>query len=109
VGEHDFTIENHIQVFNHSCISLLDFLLQIMLLPTALSVNVELGGKNIRLRVLENRVLRKVFRCKREDLTGDERKLHNEELRYYLLLTKYSVYQIRRTRWAGHVARMEDK
>ena len=52
----------------------------------------------------------KVFRCKREELTGDERKLHNEELRDYLLLTKYSVYQIKEDeRLAGHVARVEEK
>jgi hypothetical protein len=35
VAEHDFVIENHIQLFKHSCISLLDFLLKIMLLFSA--------------------------------------------------------------------------
>jgi hypothetical protein len=34
-----------------------------------------------RLRVFENRVLRKIFRLKRDEVTGEWRKLHNEELR----------------------------
>ena len=43
-----------------------------------------------RLRVLENRVLRKIFRPKRNEVTGEWRRLHNEELYdLYLLLTKY--------------------
>jgi hypothetical protein len=33
-----------------------------------------------RLRVFENRVLRRIFRCKRDEVTGGWRKLHNEEL-----------------------------
>jgi hypothetical protein len=35
-----------------------------------------------RLRVFENRVLRRIFKPKRDDVTGDWRKLHNEELQY---------------------------
>jgi hypothetical protein len=46
-----------------------------------------------RLRVSENRMLRRIFGPKRDDVTGDWRKLHNEE-------------KSRRMKWAGHVARM---
>jgi hypothetical protein len=38
------------------------------------------GRRNIRLRGFENRVLRRIFGPKRDDMTGDWRKLHNEEL-----------------------------
>ena len=58
-----------------------------------------------RLSVFENRVLRRVFGPKRDDVTGEWRKLHNEEL-YSLpnivLVVKSTM------RWAGHVARMEE-
>jgi hypothetical protein len=36
--------------------------------------------EELRLRVFENRVLRRIFRPKRDEVTGDRRKLHNEEL-----------------------------
>ena len=59
-----------------------------------------------RLRVFENRVLRRVFGPKR-DVTGEWRKLHNEELSdLYSLLNIVRVVKSRRMRWAGHVARM---
>jgi len=41
------------------------------------------------LRVFENRVLRKIFRPRRDEVTGEWRKLHNEELKRSLLLTQY--------------------
>jgi hypothetical protein len=41
-----------------------------------------------RLRVFENRVLRRIFDPKRDEMTGDWRKLHNEELHNLVLLTK---------------------
>jgi len=64
-----------------------------------------------RLRVFENRVLRKVFGPKRDEVTGEWRKLHNEELNdLYPLPNIVRVVKSRRMRWAGHVARMgEDR
>ena len=60
-----------------------------------------------RLRVLENRVLRRVFGPKRDEVTGEWRKLHNEELSHlYSLPNIVWVVKSRRMRWAGHVARM---
>ena len=60
-----------------------------------------------RLRVFENRVLRRVFGPKRDEVTGEWRKLHNEELSdLYSLPNTVRVVKSRRMRWAGHVARM---
>jgi len=60
-----------------------------------------------RLRMFENRVLRRVFGPKREEVTGEWRKLHNEELNdLYSLPNIMRVVKSRRMRWAGHVARM---
>jgi len=62
-----------------------------------------------RLRVFENRVLRKIFGPKREEVTGEWRKLHKEELNnLYSSLNIVRVIKSRRMRWAGHVARMEE-
>ena len=63
-----------------------------------------------RLRVSENRVLRRVFGPKRDEVTGDRRKLHNEELGdLYSLPNIVRVVKSRRMRWTGHVARMEGR
>jgi hypothetical protein len=63
--------------------------------------------EEIKLRVFENRVLRRVFGPKRDELTGEWRKLRNEELRdLYSLPNIVRVVKSRRMRWAGHVARM---
>jgi len=60
-----------------------------------------------RLRVFENKVLRRVFGPRRDEVTGEWRKLHNEELRYlYSLPIIVRVVKLRRMRWAGHLARM---
>jgi hypothetical protein len=60
-----------------------------------------------RLRVFENRVLRGIFRPKRDEVTGGWRKLHNEELHgLYSSPSIVSVIKARRMRWEGHVARM---
>jgi hypothetical protein len=64
-----------------------------------------------RMRVFENRVLRRVFGPKRDKVTGEWRKLHSEELNdLYSLPNIVRVVKSRRMRWAGHVARMgEDR
>jgi hypothetical protein len=56
-------------------------------------------------------VLRRVFGPKRDEVTGEWRKLHNEELKdLYSLFNIVRVVKSRRMRWAGHVARMgEDR
>jgi hypothetical protein len=60
-----------------------------------------------KLRVFENRVLRKVYGPKRDEVTGKWRKLHNEELNdLYSLPNIVRVVKSRRMRWAGHAARM---
>jgi hypothetical protein len=60
-----------------------------------------------RLRVFENRVLRRIFGPKRDEVTGEWRRLHNKEL--YALYSSPNIIQMiksRRLRLAGHVARM---
>ena len=60
-----------------------------------------------RPRAFENRVLRRVFGPKRDELTREWRKLHNEDLRdLYSLPNIVRVVKLRRMRWAWHVARM---
>jgi hypothetical protein len=60
-----------------------------------------------RLRVFENRVLRRIFGPKRDEVTGEWRKLHSGDL-HDLYSSPDIIRQIksRRMRWAGHVARM---
>jgi hypothetical protein len=60
--------------------------------------------------VFENRVLRRIFGTKRDEVMGEWRKLHNEEL-YNLYSSPNIMKQIksRRMRWAGHVARMGEE
>jgi hypothetical protein len=60
-----------------------------------------------RLRVFENRMLRRIFGSKRDEVTGEWRKLRNEELNgLYSLPSIVRVIKSKRMRWAGHVARM---
>jgi hypothetical protein len=62
------------------------------------------------LRVFENKLLRRIFGPKRDEVTGGWRKLHNEELRdLYSLPSIIRIIKSRRMRWAGHVARMGEK
>jgi hypothetical protein len=60
--------------------------------------------------VFENRVLRRIFGLKRDEVTGEWRKLHNEELRdLYSSPSVSRIIKSRRIRWTGHVARMGEK
>jgi hypothetical protein len=63
-----------------------------------------------RLRVFENRVLRRIFGPNRDEVTGEWRKLYNEEL-HNLCSSPDIIRQVksRRIRWAGHVARMGEE
>jgi hypothetical protein len=63
-----------------------------------------------RLRRFENRVLRTIFGPKRNDVTGEWRKLRNEELhKLYSSLNIIRQMKSRRMRWAGHVACMGEE
>jgi len=60
-----------------------------------------------KLRVFENRVLRRIFGHKRDEVTDEWRKLHNEELTVqYSSMNILRVIKSRTMRWAGHVASM---
>ena len=61
-----------------------------------------------RLRVFENKVFRKIFGAKKDEITGEWTKLHNAEL--HALYSSPNIIRnlkSRRLRWAGHVERME--
>ena len=63
-----------------------------------------------RLRAFENRVLRRIFGPKRDEVTGEWRKLHNEELNdLYCSPNIVRVIKSRRIRWVGHVGRMGER
>ena len=60
-----------------------------------------------KLRLFENKVLRSIFRSRRDEVTGDWWRLHNDELNYlYSSPNIVRVIKSRRMRLAGHVARM---
>jgi hypothetical protein len=60
--------------------------------------------------VFEKRVLRRIFGPKRDEVTGEWIKLHNEELRnLYSSPSIIRIIKSRRMRWAGNVARMREK
>jgi hypothetical protein len=66
--------------------------------------------EELRLRAFENRVLRRIFGPKRDEVTGEWRKLHNEELNdLYSSLNIVPVIKSRKMSWTGHEARMRER
>ena len=62
------------------------------------------------MRVFENRVLRGIFGSKKDEVTGEWRKLHNKELNdLHCSLNIIRVIKSRRIRWAGHAARAGER
>ena len=77
-------------------------------------MGVKLGRLTLReerkLRMFENMVLRRIFGPRRDEVTGEWRRLHNEELNdLYCSPNIVRVIKSRRKRWAGHVARMGEE
>jgi len=63
-----------------------------------------------KLRVFENRVLRRIFGPKREEVKRKWRKLHNKEIKDLFCSPNFvRVIKSRRMRWAGHVTRMGER
>jgi len=64
----------------------------------------------MKLRVFEHMVLRRIFGPRKEEVTEEWRRLHNEELNdLYSLPNIVRVIKFRRMRWAGHVACMGEE
>ena len=61
------------------------------------------------LRVFENRALRRIYGSRRDEVTGEWRRLHNEELYALYLPNIVRVIKSRRIKWAGHEERTEDR
>jgi len=66
--------------------------------------------EELRLRVFENRVLRRIFEPQRDKVTGEWRKLHNGKINdLYPSPTIFWVINLRRMRWVGNVAHMGER
>ena len=90
--------------------SLLSKNVQIKIYRTIMLPFVLYGCGTWSLRVVENKVLRRIFGPKRDEVTGEWRILHNEEL--YALNSSPDIIRLiksRRMRWAGHVARTGER
>jgi len=71
-----------------------------------LNICIILHFEERRLRVFENTVLRRIFGLKRDEVTGEWRKLHNEELNDLNCSPNIVQTNSRRMQWSGHVARV---
>jgi hypothetical protein len=66
--------------------------------------------EDCRLRVFDNKVLRRIFGPKRDKVARESRRLHNKELyAFYASPNSIRVIKYRRLKWEGHVARMEER
>jgi hypothetical protein len=81
-----------------------DQILAELILPWSLTLREE-----HRLRVFENRVLRRIFGPKRDEMKGELRKLHNKLCDLYSSPSIIRIIKSRRMRWAGHVVQMGEK
>jgi len=80
-----------------------------IILPVVLYGSLTLREER-KLRVFENKVLRRIFGPRRDEVTGEWRRLHNEELNdLYSSPNIVRVIKSRRMRWAGHVAPMGEE
>jgi hypothetical protein len=90
------------RVQNKSLLYVFSAILQLLLGSTS--------SEEHRLRVFENRVLRRIFGPKRDEAIGGWRKLHNEELHnLYCSPSTIRIIKTRRMGWAGHVERMRER
>jgi len=62
-----------------------------------------------RLRVFGNRVMKRIFGCKRDEVTGERRKLPSKELDDLYCSPNIQVIKSRRIRWVGHIAHMGER
>jgi hypothetical protein len=68
-------------------------------------INSDLNTLCVNTAVFENRVLRRIFGPKRDEVTGGQRTLHNEELHnFYSSPSTIRIIKSRKMRWTGHVA-----
>jgi hypothetical protein len=67
-------------------------------------------GEEYRLSELQNRVLRRIFGIKKDEVRGECRKLHNMQLNDSYSLSNITwVIKQKRMRWAGHITHMEER